>query len=527
MEKPKKKQDELLLPNLSITDPADKNIELIEDEPEIYDSDVLEDRHAHLIKYEFNLIEFPFFTKDDKVPEGVIKKYIFNEKDNAYMRLIPSADPLAISRKILQEFDEKIFYAILKLYNTQKREDNRIVTDFYTLIALAKLKYNGKNVLRTKDALHRLKHTKIELNNIFYNAEARKIIKNDNITIEILSELRVMDLQKTLELEEGKDDFKRYFNNRKIDNIIIMKLNDYLLNNIINKGFLYIDSDRLLDIGNSVARKLFVLLKKWHGYEKGKVLSRKSSFLASRIPLSWHPKNIASTINTLKNACEYLKDNAFISEYTFCGNDRNLRLQDSFFEFAFIPTNEFVALESTEQSFHTGQETLQIVAEVNDQMIELTDDQRARIEAICAEKKILAPLVACSLVSEYGIHYDSEYVIYVLKRSLAQTKGDGIAYFKKSIQEGYFKDQYENELHLVKEDPLGDLRVYLVEQLSVRMDKNTLKSFFEPVRITRNENHFYITADETVYIERLRILEDDIRVLLKKKHADAVIHFGE
>jgi len=56
-------------------------------------------------------------------------------------------------------------------------------------------------------------------------------------------------------------------------------------------------------------------------------------------------------------------------------------------------------------------------------------------------------------------------------------------------------------LQNAKEDPLGDLRVYLIEALSVRMDKNTLKSFFEPVRIIRKENHFYIIADESVYIE--------------------------
>ena len=100
-------------------EPTTTNIQLLKITTESIDYDLDSDKeletNAELIKYEFNMIELPFFSKDKNVRDGVAKQYTFSNKKNQYLKVIPSGDPSLISNKIPQEFDEKIFYGILKL----------------------------------------------------------------------------------------------------------------------------------------------------------------------------------------------------------------------------------------------------------------------------------------------------------------------------------------------------------------------------------------------------------------------------
>ena len=65
---------------------------------------------------------------------------------------------------------------------------------------------------------------------------------------------------------------------------------DKIFDNIISKGFLYFNANDLQLIEYDIARSLYTMLTKWRN--KALYIKRYSSFLASRIPLSWKKENI-------------------------------------------------------------------------------------------------------------------------------------------------------------------------------------------------------------------------------------------
>jgi hypothetical protein len=292
------------------------------------DSDPELEANSELIKYEFNMIELPFFTKDKNVGDGKAKKYIFSEKDKSYMKITPSGDTDLISNKIPQEFDEKIFYGILKL--SREQESKTVITDYFTLAKVSGVHYN--DMKRIKDSIQRLRNCKIEMNNLFYNATIKgKMDGNQDFNIlQDKEEYTFKEMQKLP--EEKKEHYRKYFRNSKISEILVMTLADKVYKNIEHKGFLYFNQKELLEINNATARKLFLLITKWQGWEKKLSIKRSCRFLASRIPLSWEKTNIPGTINVIESAVNQLKSKNLINNFIL---SRTKPLSNSYIEFYF------------------------------------------------------------------------------------------------------------------------------------------------------------------------------------------------
>jgi len=265
----------------------------------------------NLIKYEFNMIELPFFTRNKKVENGRAKRYTFSERNKSYMRVVPSGDPQLISNKIPQEFDEKIFYGILKLSREQNSKE--VITDYFTLAKSANVHYN--HLERIRDSLERLNSTSIEIRNLFYNADNKQgmTTKED---FRILQHLTTITFEDIKELEPDKQEYyKKYFRNSKISEVLIIGISDYMYRNIEQKGFLYFNQESLLDVENAAARKLYILITKWHGWEKKNIMRRSCRFLASRIPFSWEKTAIPGTVKSLEKACQVLKEKNLLLDY--------------------------------------------------------------------------------------------------------------------------------------------------------------------------------------------------------------------
>ncbi|MGL6119671.1 MAG: hypothetical protein ACRC0V_04130, partial [Fusobacteriaceae bacterium] len=273
-----------------------------------------------LIRMEMNTIDFPLFTKNKKIKENHIMTYEFNNSKNQYLKVSPLAE-----YKIPGEFEEKIFFALMKLY--KKNSHNQVIyTDFFTLISEMNIKYSGGTVKYLKNGLKALGGATYEFNNLFYSNEQRRIL-SDNLQTNMFS-IRMIQFSEASDIDNP--DMMKWFRNSKIKEIIQIKFSGHFYDNIIRKGFLYFDRQDLLQIKNSVARTLYMMITKWRNKEL--YVKRYSRFLASRIPLSWKKKNISGSLKLLKEAFENLKQNGVIKNYKFDNVDGN---ENSFFEICF------------------------------------------------------------------------------------------------------------------------------------------------------------------------------------------------
>ena len=312
-------------------------------EEEIYN--IKED--SALIQYEMNMIELPFFSRDKNIGKGVGKKYIFSE--GQYMEVTPPSTKES-GYKIPQEFDEKIFYAILQLY--RKQGSKKIISTVYELLSLAKLGTAKREYERVKESLDRLKGTQFVFKGILYDKEKRIRI-SDRTNEMILQSVRTREIKELNEEEKvifGRDTSKKA--------VVVITLSDFLTRNIKAKGFLYYDSDKLIEVKNSTSRKLYLLITKWQGWEKKSDIRRSCRFLASRIPLSWDKTNIPGTINVLERATKDLVKRGLIGNYSL---ERYKPLSDSMMMFNFEGANnsakaKAIIEENKKLSTKTGHE---------------------------------------------------------------------------------------------------------------------------------------------------------------------------
>lgn len=413
---------------------------------------------TNLIKYEFNMIELPFFTRNKKVENGRAKRYTFSERNKSYMRVVPSGDPQLISNKIPQEFDEKIFYGILKLSREQNSKE--VITDYFTLAKSANVHY--KNLERIKDSLERLNSTSIEIRNLFYNAADKQGMtsKEDFRILQHLTTYTFDDIQKLAEDKQG--DYKKYFRNSKISEVLIIGISDHMYRNIEQKGFLYFNQDALLEVENAAARKLYILITKWHGWEKKNVIRRSCGFLASRIPFSWEKKAVLGTINSLEKACQVLKEKNLLLDYVVI---RRKPLTKSFVDFSFSDKHNRVMSYNRTASVETGHERIMITNMV-DEFLEEDDrqtklfDETPPLDAQFVEKTSSPALMSENIISalpeklrtlvnqeiiQKHLHQGNDYCISNIRYSVANYKENFTAYLSKALQDDWSKGEREQE----------------------------------------------------------------------------------
>jgi hypothetical protein len=442
-----------------------KKIELEEINYDL-DSDQELEANSELIKYEFNMIELPFFTKDCNIDDGKARKYIFSEKNKSYMMITPSGAPGLISNKIPQEFDEKIFYGILKLSREQNSQE--VITDYFTLAKVSGVNYN--HLERIKDSIQRLRNCKIEFNNLFYNA-ASKGKMDGNQDFNILQGKEEYTFKETQKLShEKKEHYRKYFRNSKINEILVLTLANKVYNNIEHKGFLYFNQKELLEIDNATARKLFLLVTKWHGWEKTDTIKRSCRFLASRIPLSWEKSNIPGTVNVIEKAAAILKRKNLITDFILT---RNKPLANSYVEFFFNEKRDrLIDYNLKAAMVTTGHEGLVIDA-VEDEFL---DDRQATIFDVPSMQgvEVFLNLLPEESRTEANRRTIEKHVLkgdaYIRSNILYTEKnctGNFDAYLSKSL-----KDNWAGNIKKPQEDPPSSIEAESVPEEIHHPDEN-------------------------------------------------------
>ena len=429
--------------------------------------DMYLNEHDKLIRYEMNAIELPLFSKDKKIKELESRKYIFDNTKDQYVEVIPSN-----KSKIPQEFDERIFLAIMRIYQKQQYKMT-VYTDYYTLIDEASLSHDGKVYKRTEEALERLSETNYVFNNIFYSNEFQNI-QNDKIKTNIFS-VRIISFKSA---KENGERYMQYFRNSKIKEIIEIKLSPHFYENIVRKGFLYFDYDNLLQIENSVARTLYTMLTKWRNGDL--YIKRHSKLLASRIPLSWKSKNITNTIRTIEGALNYLKDRNLIKGFKYLKEKKHA---DSYFEVYFDAShnNNFIKRKKT------GQEEIEILdiaeAEIVKSEVPSNTSDSLFSEYESKVRKIIKDKISYEMAIEImknGKDKNIEFLLYCMEKSIKESKTSVGAYFNKIVNHPNmateFKENQEKKEKKIKTSKKADEVYYEKEKVVINSIEDYAKS---------------------------------------------------
>lgn len=285
------------------------------------------------VNYVYSIMDLPVFALNRRVKENVIVQYTFSVKDQSYLRVIPSVAPEKISHKILQEADEKIFSAILRLAEYQKSAT--VITDYYTLAKIAGLTYSGCTT-RIKDSIQRLSGCSLVFNNIENDGYANfSLIPTLNIlTFEKFKDAAEFEIENTenrLFDEKTEKRISNYLRSKQnLKYLLVLQIVDDIFSEIQNGWFLTFDKKVIFSL-SSVARKLFLLIKKQHITKKRQ--SFPCAFIASRIPLSWKScENVKDTINSIEKAAEMLKNKGLIADYHLIQQKPK---RDSYIDFVF------------------------------------------------------------------------------------------------------------------------------------------------------------------------------------------------
>lgn len=266
-----------------------------------------------VVQYELNMLELPFFSKNGKIQENQSIKYIFSESTDSYMQVIPEVTEDS-GKKIPQEFDERIFLALMRMAKVQGKT---IYTTYYQLLSMAKLSKSSRYFNRVRESIYRLEGTGYKLKNCFYSPLLKTVVPEE-VKIRIIQSFKIVKLNEIENLpDEVRKKYRSYFNRSKVEGIVKVTLSDEIYSNIEDKGYLLYDADDLLSIETSGERKLYQMLMKWSHKGKIEVISKKCKFLAAKIPLSLKNENMGNTIRILKKYSKKLKESGYISDYEF------------------------------------------------------------------------------------------------------------------------------------------------------------------------------------------------------------------
>lgn len=256
------------------------------------------EKTSSVIRLEMNSIELPLFSKDPKRTKNEIKVYHFKTDKSSYLEIEAPA-----GSAIPGEFEERVFIALTKIMKKNDYKKQFIVT-LNEIIDNLNVN-NSFYISKIKKALVLLSKTNYTFKNSLYSNEAKGIIDK-----EIISTIMSITI---ITRKDSNADKVEQFDDKRVKEVYLISFTDYFYSNIIAKGYLAFDSEKLLAIDNSVSRSVYTMIEKWRGYEL--YLKRPVFFIARRIPLKWDKKNIGRTVKIIEKAFNDLKERELIKHF--------------------------------------------------------------------------------------------------------------------------------------------------------------------------------------------------------------------
>lgn len=407
-----------------------KETEIIEENVYV-DEDFI--KNKSLIRMDLNLIQYPIFSKNTKRKENQIVKYFFNKNKDTFITVIPSA-----GNYIPGETEEKVFIALMKIMKQRGMPRKFIVT---SKELKEELNLNtGRYIALVKDALLRLSSTTYNFKNTMYSSE-KKTILSEEVQTSIMS-LKILKLTDKTNIK-----IKKEINDNRIKEVYEICVSDHFYNNIVTKGYLVYDSDVLLSIDTSTARKIYMLIEKLRFQEV--YLKIDALFLIKRIPLKYSKSHMSRTIKILESNLQGLKDKNLIESFNFIkestwekseieiyfNEDVKVEKQGRFFG----DLNDFKKISTTLAISDTEHDLL-VISDEGEHPFEVTREMIENIfnvlPTVAKKLKSMLKTIADN-IEKYGFEKVMKAAIYLSKQKNLKSPR---AYFLKALENNWAED---------------------------------------------------------------------------------------
>lgn len=435
------------------------------------------EKSSSVIRLEMNSIELPLFSKDPKRIKNEIKVYHFKTDKSSFLEIEAPA-----GSSIPGEFEERVFIALTKIMKKNDYKKNFIVT-LNEIIENLNV-HNSFYIAKIKKALILLSKTNYTFKNSLYSNEAKGILDK-----EIISTIMSITI---ITRKDSDADKVEQFDDRRVKEVYLISFTEHFYNNIIAKGYLAFDSEKLLAIENSVSRSVYTMIEKWRGYEL--YLKRPVFFIARRIPLKWDKKNIGRTVKIIERALNDLKNQELIKHFNIIKEKKwELAEVEVFFEEShnnikretfFSEKNNFKSLDMIITSTEEKSKEIVIGEEKNiDEILKMFPERVLQMKTFENFLK--------SSIDKHGfdyVKYTSEYTILknpksyksYLSKALDENWADEYIAskkakeIKKSIQEKISKKEEIEEAKIIQKYSYEDF-----EKLSDEQKENTELKVYE------------------------------------------------
>ncbi len=314
--------------------------------------------------YNYSFLELPVFNRDRKIGEGINKKYILNAKENSYVETKAAYFEKEDEYRNINEFDEKIFYGIIRLY--WETRNDVIITDYFEILRSARIAYNGATFKRVTEGLQRLLKTNIVLNNI-------SGLKNG--IVNLINELKVVEREKNTDDDEQSEEIAaKFFRNSKIKRIVMIRLNP-----IITEELKRIDVENLNILKKLNSKKIYILIQKWFEFDKSLVIEKKFAEIAAFLPFNWSKTSVSRTMKYIMDAFDELRENDMIRKY------ENIRVKPN--------SESIIKFQINEKFFCSGEEDIE-TKNYNESLRKIIKESNLFLKEFTREMKKIAKAVA-------------------------------------------------------------------------------------------------------------------------------------
>ncbi|MBN1469493.1 MAG: hypothetical protein JW924_12275 [Fusobacteriaceae bacterium] len=384
------------------------------------------EKSTDIIRMEMNTIEYPLFSKDPKRVKNQIKVYNFKADGSAYLEV-----EAPYGYAIPGEFEERVFIGLTKIMKKNKYPKKFVCTINEVLESLNVT--NWSYMPKIKNALRLLSKTNYTFKNILYSSEIKGIFETEKTERIMKVTIITRDNSKASEYEKFED--------KRVKEIYVIEFEDIFYDNIVSKGYLAFDSEKLLAIENSVARSIYTMIEKWRGYNL--YLKKQAFFIARRIPLKWEKKNIKRTIDIIEKALIDLKNMDLILTFNII---KKSKWELAEIEIIFDERHN----EVKQKTFYDERQEFNvdmIVTSTQDKVkneVETTEGTTKDILELFPERlhKVLEDLIS-EAINTYGFEYTKFNAVYTVNKKPKQYK----AYFNKSLKENYAAELIANAKH--------------------------------------------------------------------------------
>ncbi len=412
------------------------------------------ERSSSIIRLEMNSIELPLFSKDSRRVKDQIKVYHFKTDGSSYLEIEAPA-----GYSIPGEFEERVFIALTKIMKKHNYSRKFVVSANEILENL-----NVTNPIyfkKLKTAMELLAKTNYTFMNSLYSNEANSLI-NKKVHASI------MDITIFTRKDKEAKNIEQ-FDDGRIKEVYQISFSDYFYNNIVQKGYLAFDSEKLLSIDNSIARSVWTMIEKWRGYDL--YLRRPIFFIVRRIPLKWDKKNVARTVKTIEKALYELKEFSLIEDFAII-KERKWELAEV--EVRFTETHNKVKRDT----FYSEKNEFKI-----DMFVTSTEEKIKEIEIIETNTdsilnmfpdRVLAMKTFENFIKKSIETYGFDYVKYTAEYIISKNPKNYKSYLSKALEENW-ADEYIARKQL-KEQKSIEKPIEFIEEAEI-LNKYSYKDF--------------------------------------------------